>query len=131
MLAVKIKNLVGMTNEKYGHVVTGFDIPDLSNLLKKAHLIPTASSTYSKFFTEMLELCINFAYVMLLSRKSDVKIAQGTIAPGTKEQIKAVGNMSLLRPVPKSLALAFSTSFDFLGVLMYLTAVEGLRTFIT
>jgi 2-polyprenyl-3-methyl-5-hydroxy-6-metoxy-1,4-benzoquinol methylase len=90
MIAVRIKNLVGMTKEKYGHIVTGYDTPELSEILKQADLVPGPSSTYSKFFTEMLELCINFVYVMFSSKKGDVEVDEGTIAPTTKEQMKSV-----------------------------------------
>lgn len=91
MLAVRIKNLVGMTKEKYGHVVTGFDIPDMKPMLKQSSLTPVTSLYYSKFFTEMLELSINYAYVMFLSDKSEVPVEAGTIAPSNREQLEAVG----------------------------------------
>jgi SAM-dependent methyltransferase len=90
MLGVKIKNWIGMTKEKYGHIVTGYDIPELGELLQKANLTPVASKSYSKFFTEMLELIVNFAYVMILSKRGDVKVEEGTIAPSTKDQLKSV-----------------------------------------
>lgn len=90
MIAVRIKNLVGMTKEKYGHVVTGYDTPELSGILRQAGLVPGPSSTYSKLFTELLELCINFVYVMFSSKKGDVEVEEGTIAPTTKEQMKSV-----------------------------------------
>jgi len=90
MLVVKIKNLVGMTKEKYGHIVTGYDIPDLSKVLEDANLKVISSSSYSKFFTEMLELAINCAYVKVLSKKSKVKVGEGTIAPTTRIQLQSV-----------------------------------------
>ena len=90
MIVVRIKNLVGMTKEKYGHIVTGYDTPELSELLARAELSPGPFSTYSRFFTEMLELGINFAYVMFASKKGDVEVEEGTIAPTTKEQMKSV-----------------------------------------
>jgi len=89
-LAVRIKHLVGMTPETYGHVCVGFDIPDLERLLVGAGLRPSRSSSYSKFFTEMLELAINFAYVKVLSKKSKVKVGEGTIAPTTRNQLQSV-----------------------------------------
>jgi 2-polyprenyl-3-methyl-5-hydroxy-6-metoxy-1,4-benzoquinol methylase len=90
MLAVRIKNLVGMTKEKYGHLVTGYDVPAMSRILREAGLVPGPSSSYSKFFTEMLELGINFVYVMFASKKGDVEVAEGTIAPTTKAQVRSV-----------------------------------------
>jgi 2-polyprenyl-3-methyl-5-hydroxy-6-metoxy-1,4-benzoquinol methylase len=90
MLAVRIKNLVGMTKEKYGHLVTGYNVPAMARILREAGLVPGPSSSYSKFFTEMLELGINFVYVMFSSRKGDVEVAEGTIAPTTREQVRSV-----------------------------------------
>ncbi len=89
-LAVRIKHLVGMTPKAYGHVRTGFDIPDLEQMLTNVGLRPSRSSSYAKFFTEMLELAINFAYGKVLGKKSKVKVEEGTIAPTTREQLRSV-----------------------------------------
>ena len=89
-LAVRIKHLVGMTPETYGHVRVGFDIPELEQMLLSAGLRPSQSSSYSKLFTEMLELLINFAYVKILSKKGKAKVEEGTIAPSTREQLQSV-----------------------------------------
>lgn len=89
-LAVRIKHLVGMTPKTYGHTCVGFDIPDLEEMLMNVGLRPSRSSSYSKFFTEMLELLINFAYVKVLSKKSKAEVEEGTIAPTTREQLRAV-----------------------------------------
>lgn len=89
-LAVRIKHLVGMTPKTYGHARIGFDIPDLEEMLVNVGLRPSRSSSYSKFFTEMLELLINFAYVKVLSKRSEAKVEEGTIAPTTREQLRSV-----------------------------------------
>jgi SAM-dependent methyltransferase len=78
-LAVRIKHAVGMTKEKYGHVRVGLTIPELKAVMRESHINPQAESTFSKFFTEMLELTINFVYVNILARKSKVKVEAGTI----------------------------------------------------
>jgi 2-polyprenyl-3-methyl-5-hydroxy-6-metoxy-1,4-benzoquinol methylase len=89
-LAVRIKHLVGMTAKKYGHMRVGFDVPELERLLRDASLHPYRASSYSKFFTEMVELAINFAYVKVLSKKSKARVEEGTIAPTTREQLESV-----------------------------------------
>jgi SAM-dependent methyltransferase len=89
-LAVRIKELVGMTQSEYGHVVLGYEIPDLRSMLDKVGLKPHASSSYSKFFTEMIELVINFIYVKILARRGKTIAEEGTIAPTTQEQFKSV-----------------------------------------
>ncbi len=73
-----------------GHARIGFDIPDLEEMLMNVGLRPSRSSSYAKFFTEMLELAINFAYVKVLSKKSKAKVEEGTIAPTTREQLRSV-----------------------------------------
>jgi len=102
-IAVKIKNLVGMTKEEYGHIVVGYEIPTLSSMLEKVGLKTRSSNTYSKFFTEMLELSINYAYVKVLSKKKGTEVEKGTIAPSTKDQLgsvnKSIKLYSLIYPV--------------------------------
>lgn len=85
-----LKNMVGMTKEKYGHKVIGYNVSQHRRMLEQAGLEPTGSGSYSKFFTEMLELTINFAYVQVLSRKSKSKVSEGTIAPSSGEQLRSV-----------------------------------------
>jgi SAM-dependent methyltransferase len=83
-----LKNVVGMTKERYGHRVIGYNIRQHEAMLREAGLEPVRAGTYSRFFTEMLELGINFTYVRILSRGSQTKT--GTIAPSTGEQLRAV-----------------------------------------
>ena len=89
-LAVRIKHLVGMTQAEYGHVVLGYEIPALRGMLENVGLKPYACSSYSKFFTEMVELGINFVYVKILAHKGKVVAEEGTIAPTTQEQFNSV-----------------------------------------
>ncbi len=85
-----LKNLVGMTKERYGHKVIGYNVRQHRAMLRQAQLEPVAAGSYSKFFTEMLELMINFAYVKVLSRKGQARVKAGTIAPSSGEQLRAV-----------------------------------------
>ncbi len=89
-IAVRIKNAIGMDAQSYGHVRVGFDVPDLRLLTDAAGLTFRRHSSYSRFFTEMLELAINFLYVKVLSRKSEAKVEEGTIAPVSKDQLRSV-----------------------------------------
>ncbi len=101
-LAVRIKKAIGMDAKAYGHCRVGFDVPDLRRLTEAAGLTFRRSSSYSRFFTEMLELAINFLYVKVLARKSRVRVEEGTIAPVSQDQLRAVGKSyrlySLLYP---------------------------------
>lgn len=89
-LANRIKKLLGMRPADYGHVVSGYDAPDLEQQLQQVGLRPVARSSYARFFTEMVELAINFAYVKVLSRRGEAKVEQGQIAPQSQEQLQSV-----------------------------------------
>jgi SAM-dependent methyltransferase len=89
-LATRIKNFVGMTKEKYGHVREGYDLPELKGILAANGIQPYSESSFSKLFTELLELSINYLYVTILSKKSEATVETGTIAPATQDQIRSV-----------------------------------------
>jgi 2-polyprenyl-3-methyl-5-hydroxy-6-metoxy-1,4-benzoquinol methylase len=88
-IAVRIKHLIGMNKDQYGHVVIGYETKDLHAMLKKVGFRSFVNSSYSKFFTEMIELCINFLYVKVLT-KNKVAAGEKTIAPVTKDQLQSV-----------------------------------------
>lgn len=90
-LANRIKHLLGMHAQDYGHVVDGYSADALEEQLRQAALQPIARSSYSRFFTEMVELVINFAYVKLLSKGSDAGVEAGQIAPQNEDQLQSVG----------------------------------------
>jgi 2-polyprenyl-3-methyl-5-hydroxy-6-metoxy-1,4-benzoquinol methylase len=89
-LGIRIKELVGMRPEDYGHYVIGYDVPQLEQQLERVGLEPYQEASYSRFFTEMLELAINFAYVKVLSKRSEAKVEKGQIAPQNINQVKSV-----------------------------------------
>ena len=86
-----IKYMVGMTKAKYGHQRIGYTMKDLKRIMSENGFTPSSTGSYSKFFTELMELVINFAYVQVLSRKNkNVHVEEGTIAPSSKGQLDAV-----------------------------------------
>jgi SAM-dependent methyltransferase len=89
-LAVRIKKAIGMDAKTYGHIRVGFDIPDLRQLTETAGLNFRSSSSYARFFTEILELAINFLYVKVLAKKNHSRDEAGTIAPVSKDQLESV-----------------------------------------
>ena len=90
LLANRIKFSVGMTPEVYGHTRAGYTVNELSEALALAQLVPVRQGGYSRFFTEMMELIINFGYVFVLSRK-DANRGDGEIAPTSSGQMKTHG----------------------------------------
>ena len=85
--ANRIKWLVGMTPEVYGHTRAGYTTAELSQSMEQAGFNPVGQGGYSRFFTEMLELVINFGYVFVLSRKETGE-PSGQIAPTTSGELK-------------------------------------------
>ena len=128
-LATIIKNLVGMTKETYGHVRIGYSLRDLKQLMSSAGFAPHATGSYSKFFTEMLELAVNFAYVKVLSKKpKGAQVDEGVIAPSSQEQLTAVsgsyGLYSKLFPIIKAISRLDQLIFFGTG---YAVVVEAKR----
>ncbi len=84
-----LKRLLGMSKERYGHVVWGYTIQQHEQMLSAVGLEPMTSGSYSRFFTELIELGINFIYVVVLSRKK-TRAREGEIAPSTRDKLRAV-----------------------------------------
>jgi SAM-dependent methyltransferase len=85
-----LKEKIGMTRETYSHTRDGYSIAEIKSIMSKANIHPQRSSTFSRLFTELLELGINFLYVKVLARKSRATVNPGTIAPRTEDQLKSV-----------------------------------------
>ena len=91
LLANRIKWRVGMTPEVYGHTRAGYTLAELHQAVAQTGLRPIAEGGYSRFFTEMMELLINFGYVFVLARKKKGGAPEGQIAPGTAGELKTHG----------------------------------------
>jgi 2-polyprenyl-3-methyl-5-hydroxy-6-metoxy-1,4-benzoquinol methylase len=102
LLANKIKLAVGMRPEIYGHTRAGYTLAELAQAVQSSGLNVHARGGYSRFFTEMIELVINFGFVFMLSKKRG-KRAEGQIAPTKASELKTHGAAyqvySLLFPV--------------------------------
>ena len=122
-----LKRVIGMGPASYGHVVQGYTSSQLADMLDGVGLKPEDRRGYSRFFTELVELAINFAYVKILSKKKKgPKVEQGTIAPGSKEQLQAVQKTYKMYSRIYPIIRAFS-AFDVLipGRGGYAVAVAG------
>lgn len=88
----RLKRRLGMTPEVYGHHVQGYTVEELNTMARAAGLAPEAQGAYSRFFTEAIELAINFAYVKVLGRSPEGEAPrEGEIAPTSAEQLEQVG----------------------------------------
>ena len=90
LLANRIKWRVGMTPAVYGHTRAGYSLPELRQAVEAANLAVVAEGGYSRFFTEMVELVINFGYVFVLSKKQG-GVKSGQIAPLSAGEMKTHG----------------------------------------
>jgi SAM-dependent methyltransferase len=108
LLANRLKWQVGMTPEKYGHTRAGYTLAELSQSVEQAGFKPVNQGGYSRFFTEMMELIVNFGYVFVLSRKKG-GAQPGHIAPATSNELKTHGAAyrlySLAYPVMRLVSL--------------------------
>lgn len=86
------KRLLGMSPKVYGHQVLGYTAEALEEMARAVGLVPEQRGAYSRFFTEGIELLINFAYVKVLPRASGgEKPHEGEIAPSTAADLGRVG----------------------------------------
>ena len=107
LLANRIKWRLRMRPEVYGHTRAGYTLDELKQAVIDAGLAPTAGGGYSRFFTEMVELAINYAYVFMLSKKRG-KAIPGRIAPSSSEELNRHGMAYRLYTIFFPLARAFS-----------------------
>ncbi|MFQ6113476.1 MAG: methyltransferase domain-containing protein, partial [bacterium] len=126
LLMNKVKRLIGMTPEKYGHVRAGFTLKDLGEIVERGGFSVVNGGGYSKVFTELVELAINASYVLVMNKNREENY--GTIAPTTHSDLKTHGLSyklySVAYPVLRALAsldqLLFSGDY-------YAVVVEGIK----
>jgi SAM-dependent methyltransferase len=66
----RLKELCGMKPELYGHVRHGYTVPELTGKVETVGFRVATVRTYSRFFTELVELVLNVLYLRLLARGS-------------------------------------------------------------
>jgi SAM-dependent methyltransferase len=114
---VRLKELLGMSIETYGHKVLGYEIDQHREMLRQAGLQPIGDGSYSKFFTEILELGLNLAYVKTVGRKTHSTEGEVGISPtSTKDFSKVQKQYRLL-----ALIYPFLWAVSKLDVLLFFT----------
>jgi SAM-dependent methyltransferase len=94
----KIKPAIGLTLDKYGHVREGYDLDQLKGRLQQQGYQVIHTETYSRFFTELIEMGINFAFVKVLGKgmEGEANKRDGNITIGSQESFqKHQGSMKL------------------------------------
>lgn len=88
----RLKRILGMDPAAYGHIVQGFRSEELEQRMRAVGLVPERRGAYSRFFTEFVELAVNFGYVKVLGRRKGASRPQpGEIAPRSAAQLGSVG----------------------------------------
>ncbi len=83
----RLRPLLGMKLEFYGHKREGYTRKDLEGMLHAAGLFPIKHRSFSGFITEFLELALNFFYIRFYgSVESAPELRDGHIRPATAEE---------------------------------------------
>jgi len=88
-LANRLRHLAGMTMADYGHVREGYQLEDLAGRLERLGFRVTLRATYSRFFTEFLELLLNVFYVRTKSLNRGAT-RDGAITPGSADEVRSL-----------------------------------------
>jgi len=88
-LANRLRHLAGLTMADYGHIREGYRLEDLAGRLERLGFRVMLRATYSRFFTEFLEMLLNVFYVRTRSRSRDAT-RDGAITPGSAEEVRSL-----------------------------------------
>ncbi len=84
----KLRLLLGLRPEIYGHKRDGYNWLELKNRLKRAGLNPERHKIISRLFSESLELLLNFIYVHFIGRPKKIDLRDGHIRPMSQKEFK-------------------------------------------
>lgn len=82
----RIRSLLGLKLEFYGHKREGYSLPTLQGKLERAGFSVFSSKDFSRFFTEFLELILNFFYIKVFRAKVPSNLRDGHIRPTSSEE---------------------------------------------
>lgn len=82
----KLRSMLGLKLEFYGHKREGYSLRGLREKLEKAGFDLQKNINFSRFFTEFLELLLNFVYIKFFNEKTPMDLRDGHIRPTTSEE---------------------------------------------
>lgn len=82
----RLRPLLGLKLEFYGHKREGYSTKGLTAKLEKHRFRVEKKLTFSRFFSEILELLINFLYIKFASKKFTGSLRDGHIRPTSAEE---------------------------------------------
>jgi SAM-dependent methyltransferase len=99
----KLRSLMGLKLEFYGHKREGYSLETIQMKLRRAGFIVQFHKSFSRFFTELLELILNFFYIKFFRADIPSGLRDGHIRPTTAEEFydkkKTLRLYSFLYPV--------------------------------
>lgn len=84
----KLRFLLGLRPEFYGHKRDGYNWLELENRLKRLGLKPERHEIISRLFSEGLELLLNLVYIHFLGRPKRIELRDGHIRPMSQQEFK-------------------------------------------
>ena len=88
-LLQKLRPLLGMKMEFYGHKREGYSLMSLNNKLNRSGFVSVQHKSFSRFFSEFLELLLNFLYIKLYRPKDPIGLRDGHIRPTTSDEFSS------------------------------------------
>lgn len=82
----RIRSFLGLKLEFYGHKREGYSLKTLQAKLERAGFSLISNKNFSRFFTESLELILNFFYIKVFRPKVTADLRDGHIRPTTSEE---------------------------------------------
>jgi ubiquinone/menaquinone biosynthesis C-methylase UbiE len=82
----KLRSILGLKLEFYGHKREGYSLPELQKKLEKAGFVLQKQRNFSRFITEFIELILNFVYIKFFGGKVPIDLRDGHIRPTTSEE---------------------------------------------
>ena len=82
----KLRSLLGLKLEYYGHKREGYSFRELQAKLQEAGFAVEKRRHFSKFVTEFLELILNFVYIKFVGGDTPINLRDGHIRPTTSEE---------------------------------------------
>ena len=85
-LLQKLRPLLGITLDFYGHQREGYGLDELQKMLRQAGFAPVLHKSFSRFFSEFFELMLNFFYIKIYQPQSPQGLRDGHIRPTTSDE---------------------------------------------
>lgn len=85
----KLRPLLGLTLEFYGHQREGYSFKGLEEKLIQSDFFLFRHKSFSRFFSEFFELMLNFLYIKLYKPQNDYGLRDGHIRPTTSDEFQS------------------------------------------